>query len=83
MKGTAKFKINYKKGNLSDSDLSIYMYIDADWSSNLNDRKSVSGYIIIFCNCRVLWYVNKQKTIALSSTEAGINTLNKGIQDLL
>ncbi|GBM97665.1 Retrovirus-related Pol polyprotein from transposon TNT 1-94 [Araneus ventricosus] len=41
LKGTAKMRINYKKCNLYDSDLSLY--VDADWGSNLNDRKSVSG----------------------------------------
>ncbi|GBN72560.1 Copia protein [Araneus ventricosus] len=81
LKGTAKMKINYKKCNLYDSDLSL----DADWGSNLNDRKSVSGYLImfLFCNNPVLWCVNKQKCIALSSTEAEIIALSKGVQDLL
>lgn len=81
LKGTIKLKINYKKGNLDDSDLSIY--VDADWGSNSKDRKSVSGYIIMFCNCPILWCVNKQKTIALSTTEAEIIALCKGIQDIL
>ncbi|GBN76962.1 Retrovirus-related Pol polyprotein from transposon TNT 1-94 [Araneus ventricosus] len=58
LKGTAKMKINYKKCNLYDSDLSLY--VDADWVSNLNDRKSVSGYLIMFCNNPILWCVNKQ-----------------------
>ncbi|GBM05195.1 Retrovirus-related Pol polyprotein from transposon TNT 1-94 [Araneus ventricosus] len=45
LKGTAKMKFNYKKCNLYDSDLSLY--VDADWGSNLNDRKSVSSYLIM------------------------------------
>ncbi|GBL94431.1 Retrovirus-related Pol polyprotein from transposon TNT 1-94 [Araneus ventricosus] len=81
LKGTAKMKINYKKCNLYDSDLSLY--VDADCGSNLNDRKSVSGYLIMFCNNPILWCVNKQKCIALSSTEAEIIALSKGVQDLL
>ncbi|GBN90491.1 Copia protein [Araneus ventricosus] len=81
LKGTAKMKINYKKCNLYDSDLSLH--VDADWGSNLNDRKSVSGYLIMFCNNPILWCVNKQKCIALSSTEAEIIALSKGVQDLL
>ncbi|GBN07009.1 Copia protein [Araneus ventricosus] len=81
LKGTAKMKINYKKCNLYDSDLSLY--VDADWGSNSNDRKSISGYLIMFCNNPILWCVNKQKCIALSSTEAEIIALSKGVQDLL
>ncbi|GBM84347.1 Retrovirus-related Pol polyprotein from transposon TNT 1-94 [Araneus ventricosus] len=64
-----------------EKDLSLY--VDADWGSNSNDRKSISGYLIMFCNNPILWCVNKQKCIALSSTEAEIIALSKGVQDLL
>ncbi|GBM95329.1 Copia protein [Araneus ventricosus] len=81
LKGAAKMKINYKKCNLYDSDLSLY--VDADWGSNLYDRILVSGYLITFCNIPILWCVNEQKCISLSSTEAEIIALSEGVQDLL
>ena len=37
----------------------------------------------MFCNCPILWCVSKQKCIALSSTEAEILALCKGVQDIL
>ena len=43
---------------------------DADWASNTADRRSVSGYSFYFQGSLVSWSAVKQKSIALSSTEA-------------
>ena len=43
---------------------------DADWASNAADRKSISGYCFYFQGSLVSWSAVKQKSIALSSTEA-------------
>ncbi|KAJ3510499.1 hypothetical protein NLJ89_g4639 [Agrocybe chaxingu] len=42
---------------------------DADWASN-DDRRSISGYCFYFEGSLVSWSAVKQKSIALSSTEA-------------
>ena len=42
---------------------------DADWASNVVDRRSVSGYLFYFQGSLVSWSAIKQKSIALSSTE--------------
>ena len=43
---------------------------DADWASDAVDRKSISGYSFYFQGSLVSWSAVKQKSIALSSTEA-------------
>jgi hypothetical protein len=43
---------------------------DADWASDATDRKSISGYSFYFQGSLVSWPAVKQKSIALSSTEA-------------
>jgi hypothetical protein len=43
---------------------------DADWASDAIDRKSISGYSFYFQGSLVSWSAVKQKSIALSSTEA-------------
>jgi hypothetical protein len=43
---------------------------DADWASDALDRKSISGYSFYFQGSLVSWSAVKQKSIALSSTEA-------------
>nr|XP_042913523.1 secreted RxLR effector protein 161-like [Parasteatoda tepidariorum] len=81
LKGTQAFKIEYKRNITKESNLS--MYVDADWVSNPKDRKSITGYVIMYCNNPILWRCNKQNCIALSSTEAEVLALCKGVQDLL
>ncbi|GBM92114.1 Copia protein [Araneus ventricosus] len=81
LKGTSELQLLFCK---SDSDnIMINVYVDADWGADTYDRKSISGYIIFFNDCPVIWSVKKQTSIALSSTEAEILALAKAIQDLI
>jgi hypothetical protein len=50
--------------------LNLIGYSDADYASNLDDRKSTSGYTFMLNNCCVTWKSTKQKVVALSSTES-------------
>jgi hypothetical protein len=43
---------------------------DADWASDAADRKSISGYSFFFQGSLISWSAVKQRSIALSSTEA-------------
>ena len=56
---------------------------DADWASDENDRKSISGYCFFFCNSLVSWSARKQRTVSTSSTEseyyALANTMKEAI----
>ena len=45
-------------------------YGDADWGSNVDNRKSYTGYVFHLANAAVSWESWKQKTVALSRTEA-------------
>ncbi|OWY94389.1 Retrovirus-related pol Polyprotein [Phytophthora megakarya] len=45
-------------------------YSDADWAGNRDDRRSVSGMVLMMCDAPVVWRSTSQKTVALSSTEA-------------
>ena len=45
-------------------------YVDADWGSNPNGRKSQSGYLFTICGGVISWASKKQSAVALSSTEA-------------
>ncbi|KAE9264835.1 hypothetical protein PR003_g32655, partial [Phytophthora rubi] len=45
-------------------------YSDADWAGNRDDRRSVSGVVLMLCGAPVVWLSTFQKTVALSSTEA-------------
>lgn len=48
----------------------MYVYSDADWAGDPNDRTSTSGYLLYFGQSTISWTSKKQKTVARSSTEA-------------
>jgi transposase InsO family protein len=54
---------------------------DADWASDENDRKSVSGYCFYLHGCLISWSAQKQKVIASSSTEAEYYSLSYALRE--
>ncbi|GBN80091.1 Copia protein [Araneus ventricosus] len=73
LKDAKNFKLVYKK--LYNPNFTIDLYSDIDWASDSIDRKSVSGNVLMFCNCPILWCCEKQNCTSLSSTEAEIIAL--------
>ncbi|OWZ19134.1 polyprotein [Phytophthora megakarya] len=45
-------------------------YTDADWGSNIDDRRSVSGVLVMIGNAPVVLKSKFKRTVALSSKEA-------------
>lgn len=58
------------KLKLMATDYSVTIFVDADWAGDSEDRKSTSGFVINFGNSPIIWGSKKQKSTALSSTEA-------------
>ena len=48
----------------------IIVYIDSDWSSDVDDRKSTSGFVFFLGSGPITWSCKKQHARALSSIEA-------------
>ncbi|XP_075163214.1 uncharacterized protein LOC142235845 [Haematobia irritans] len=63
--GTVNYGLLFKSGQKC-----LYGFADADWASCNTDRKSYTGYIFFMNGCAISWESKKQKTVALSSTEA-------------
>ena len=49
---------------------SLAEYSDADWASDRNDQKSVTGAAGILCGGAIFWLSRKQKSVATSTAEA-------------
>lgn len=66
----------------TDAQHSLVGYSDSDHANSV-DRKSTSGYIFILSNGAISWCSQKQKVIALSSTEAEFIALANAMQDMI
>lgn len=78
LKGTMDYNIVFEK-----STVGVAGYIDADWASNQVDRRSYTGYVFKIGNSAVSWESRKQRTVALSSTEAEYMALSEGAKEAL
>ncbi|XP_053561353.1 uncharacterized protein LOC128652439 [Bombina bombina] len=69
LKRTIDFELCYRK--CSDN-LKLEAYSDVDWASDVNDRRSMTGYCFTLTKNGPLiaWKSKKQPTVALSTCEA-------------
>jgi hypothetical protein len=67
LKGTQGYKLKYKKQE--GSGVTMTCYQDADYAND-HDRRSISGYTIFVNGNLVAWKIQKQQTVAKSTTEA-------------
>lgn len=79
LKFTADFKL--KLGGIKNQKL--IGYADADWASNVEDRKSNSGVLFQFGGGVISWLSRKQTTVALSSTEAEYVSLAECVKECI
>lgn len=66
LKGTLDFGILYWKGG----DEKLESYTDSDYASDVDDRKSTSGYVFLTSSGVVSWLSKKHVIVTLSTTEA-------------
>lgn len=58
-------------------------FVDSDWDNCPGDRRSYSGYVFVLCCSPISWDARKQRTIALSSTEAEYMSLSEGAKETI
>ncbi|KAG3230861.1 hypothetical protein PI124_g24042 [Phytophthora idaei] len=56
-------------------------YSDADWAGDIESRRSTSGYAFMMNGGCISWGSKKQRTVALSSTEAEYMALSEATQE--
>lgn len=72
----------YLKGSLSNGfflkrpcDLSLVGFVDADWTSDPDDRKSITGFCVFFSENLITLRSKKQSIISRSSTDVEYRSL--------
>ena len=64
--GTVDYGLDYVRGD----GVGLVGYSDSDWAGSASDRKSTSGCYFGLGSAVVSWFNRKQKSVALSLTEA-------------
>ncbi|XP_046869130.1 uncharacterized protein LOC124461684, partial [Drosophila willistoni] len=72
------FKIHYKQ-----SDAAFTGFVDADWAGDRIDRKSYTGYVYFLAGGPISWKSEKQRSVALSSTEAEYMALSTACKEAI
>lgn len=77
LKGTINYGLRYRKGKNFD----MTGYADADFGSDSLDRKSKTGFVFYLGSNVIAWKSIKQKTVALSTTEAEYVALSTAVAE--
>lgn len=78
IKGTKARCLEYKQVRSAKP---LVGYVDADWASDIEDRKSVSGFAFFVFGNLVSWSSKKQTTVATSSSEAEYIALSSAVSE--
>ena len=79
LSGTSSFGLHFRP----TSTLSLTGFSDSDWGSDMDDRKSTSGYCIYLGDNLISWSSKKQHAVSHSSTEAEFRGLASAVAELI
>ena len=79
LKYTSTIGISYS----NTATLELTGYSDSDWASDLDTRRSTTGYLFIFAGGPISWESKRQQSVALSSSEAEYMALSAAAQEAI
>jgi len=82
VKQTRQLKLKMKPWTMNDV-WTMRAYCDSDFAGDMDDRRSITGFIIYICGCPVAWRSKGQKNVTLSSTEAEYVAISEVAQEIL
>jgi len=77
LKGTQTLGITFSRSQ----SINLYGYSDSDWASDVNKRRSTTGYVFIMAGGAISWKSTLQPTVALSTSEAEYMALSAAAQE--
>lgn len=79
IQGTKHLKLCFSKTEMN----SLIGYCDADWASDLDKRRSCTGYLFKLSGAAISWSSKRQPTVALSTTEAEYMALSAATNEVI
>jgi hypothetical protein len=83
LKGTKKLGLVFGGKDLSMGDVRLYGYSDADYATDKENRKSVSGNVFFFAGGAISASSKRQQTVAQSTTEAEYYALSRATSEAI
>ncbi len=78
LQGSKEKTLTYKR-----SKEEIKCFTDADWASDVTDRKSFGGYISVLARGAISWSCKKQTLVSLSTVESEFIALREAVRETL
>lgn len=79
LRGTVDFGLTFE----ANPRLKIQAYSDADYAGDVETRKSTSGGVFKLGGSTISWFSQKQRTVALSTTESEFIAAAEAIKELI
>jgi hypothetical protein len=79
LKKTNDLGLTFTKSN----NLNISGYSDADWASDLDTRRSTTGYLVTINSNPVSWNSKRQSTVATSTAESEYMAMYESIREVI
>ncbi|XP_036320876.1 secreted RxLR effector protein 161-like [Rhagoletis pomonella] len=78
LKGTQNLGLLFKKNGKN-----LTGYAVADWGASIGDRRSYTGFIFSYGSTAISWESRKQRTVAMSSTEAEYMAISESAKEAI
>ena len=79
LRGTSDLGVNFSR----KGEDRLTAYVDASFGDKNDDRRSVSGAVILFAGGAVSWFSRTQRCVSLSTSEAEYVALSEGLKEIL
>uniref|UniRef100_A0A5S6Q626 Reverse transcriptase Ty1/copia-type domain-containing protein n=1 Tax=Trichuris muris TaxID=70415 RepID=A0A5S6Q626_TRIMR len=79
LRGTVNYKLHYK----SNGKPSLQCFCDADYAGDVTSRRSRTGVVCMYAGGAVSWLSQKQRSVALSTTEAEYVASSEASRELM
>jgi len=80
LNGTKGLKLRFTKNGPNTG---LQAFTDADWGSDVDNRRSCTGYVFCMGGGAISWNSKRQATVALSSTEAEYMSISSALSEAI